>query len=448
MQSNHTAAGVIARVLMILAALTGVSQARAGILVESVSTPYGTFAGVDYLRHAGRFVGTTAKGEFRVPFEIIAPADPDKGNGTVLFEPPHFIYGTFAKDRVLGSELLFDRGFSYASVGFSNEGYNLLNPFVGDAIIAGFAVVANDWPFPRDVEILKQFAEALVEDSTAIAALGEIDRRYAFGVSQSAEALYELFYGPGAAGIFDLTVLHVPLWRPAFARPDVLSVLPESFTPLADIGKVMIVSAEGDLLISQSMQLRNAAAHPNYRVYEVAGAPHLTLDVVIDGFRTNPLDVGPVVRAAFVNGHAWQMKNSLPPQSALLDAAGPNEVDPVYWFPTGIARDANLNAAGGVQFPDVSSGRAFHLASALGVEVIPGLPGLIGLWFDLACASANGGTNPGPRFDDHGDYVSQVAKQASRLARDGYILNADKQAIITAAAGSDVGKPGSCNLAP
>jgi hypothetical protein len=422
----------VARFFILAAAVVAIGQAQAGMLVESVSEHYDKFRGVDYVRYTGRFEGATSKGAYRVPFEIVAPADPDKGNGTVVFEPPHFIYGTFARDVVLG---------------------NLLDPFVADAMIAGVPVIANmpaegAVPFPRDVEILKQFAEALIADPTAVAALGKIDRRYAYGLSQSAEAMYELFYGPGAAGIFDLTVLHVPLWRPAFARSDVLAVLPETFTPLSDIGKVMIVSAEGDLLISQSMQLRNAASHPDYRLYEVAGAPHLALDVVVDGVRTNPLDLSPVVRAAFNNGHRWQMGNKLPPASTLLEAATPGEIDPVYWVSTGIARDANLNAAGGVRFPDVAIGRAFHFPSAPGVEVIPGLQGLIGFWFDLACIPAPEAMSFEPRFTNHGDYVRQVTHKAFALAQQGYILRSDMRELIRAAAGSDVGKPGTCSAAP
>jgi hypothetical protein len=453
MNTQTRFSGRIARLCVLAATVVAIGQVQAGMLVESVSEHYDTFRGVDYVRYTGRFEGTTSKGTFRVPFEIVAPADPGKGNRTVVFEPPHFIYGTFARDVVLGSDLLFNRRFSHASVGFSNEGFNLLNPFAADAVIAGIPVLANmpaegAIPFPRDVEILKQFAEALVTDPTAVAALGQIDRRYAYGLSQSAEAMYELFYGPGAAGIFDLTVLHVPLWRPPFARPDVLATLPDTFTPLSDIGKVMIVSAEGDLLISQSMQLRNAAAHPDYRLYEVAGAPHLALDVVVDGVRTNPLDLTPIVRAAFNNGHRWQMGNKLPPASTLLDAAAPGEIDPVYWASTGIARDANLNAAGGVRFPDVSIGRAFHFPSAPGVEVIPGLPGLIGFWFDLACAPAPHAISPEPRFANHGDYVRQVIRTAFTLARQGYILRSDMRELIRAAAKSDVGKPGTCSAAP
>ena len=447
MKSTTRQSAPLARLAATAVALITFAQADAGTLVETVSEPFGTFNGVDYVRHTGRFVGKTPKGEFRVPFEIVAPADSREGNRTVVFEPPHFIFGTAGRDATLGHDLLFGRRFSHASVGFSNEGYNLLDPTVGDAVIAGHSVLANVPvagelpPFPRDVEILKQFAEALVDDPTAAQALGRLKRRYAYGVSQSAEAMYELFYGPGAAGIFDVSVLYVPLWRPAFARPDVLATLPDEFTPLPDIGKVMLVSAEGDLLISRSLQLRNAAPHPNYRVYEVAGAPHLAQDVVVDNVRTNPLDLAPVVRAAFVAGHRWQVWNHRPPQSRLLAPAGDGEIDPVYMVPTGIGRDPNGNAAGGVRFPDVANGRALHIASALDVEVIPGLPGLIGLWFDLACA-------PVPLFDSHRDYVRSVWRYTLTLLWQRLILPVDANALIQEALASDVGKPGSCSAAP
>jgi hypothetical protein len=431
--------------ILALLAMSTAARADAAALIEISSSPYGAFGGLDYVRHAGRFVGETSRGAFRVPFEIVAPADPRRGNRTVLFEAPHFIYGTAGRDSTFGPDLLFQRRFSHASVGFSNEGFNLLDPFVADAIIAGESVIANNPPFLRDVEILKQFVEALRNDPAARNALGNVKRRYAYGVSQSAEALYELFYGPGGTGIFDLTILHVPLWRPPFARADVLAALPDDFTPLPDIGKVMIVSAEGDLLISESLELRHAVSDRNYRVYEVAGAPHLADDSpVAPGLRTNPLDVAPVVRAAFVRGDRWVRRGMHPPRNRLLHSAPDGDIDPIYLAETGIARDANGNAAGGVRFPDVAIGRAFFVASALDIEVIPGLPGLIGFWTDLACAPAPGSDSIEARISSHREYVLDVWRQTLRLLAHGYLLPADASALVRSAADSDVGKAGYC----
>ncbi len=424
------------------------TETIAAQLVPTGQSDAGTLDGVPSVTHTGRFTGATAHGEFLVPYEITAPADPRHGNRRVVFEPPHFTLRTPGRDAVLGTELLFGRGYSHASVGFSNQGENMLDTGADNFTIAGLQVGENDFPFPRDVEILKQFVEALHRDPVARATLGHVRKVYAFGTSQSAEALYELAYGPGAANLFDLTVLQVPLWRPAFARPDTLAVLPEVFEPLEEIGKVMLVSAEGDLLISQSMQLRNALASPNYRLYELAGAPHLFMDIEIGGIRTNPLDHSAVVRAVFVAGDRWVRRGKRPPNSRILDVAAPGTIDPIYLFETGIARDVNGNASGGVRFPDVANGRALHIASLLDIELIPGLPGLIGAWFDLACAPEPGSATGQPRFTSHRQYVHSVWQQAFSLMWDGYLLPRDALQLLWIARDSDVGRPQSCAGTP
>lgn len=416
--------------------------AIAGVLEVSGEAPYGKFRGEDYVRYTGRFVGETAQGAFRVPFEIVAPAKPRRGNGTVVIEPPHFILGTPGRDVILGDELLFERRMSYATVGFAVTGGNLLDPSATDLMIAGQPALPDAFPFARDVEILARFSEALAHDPHALEILGQIRFRYAFGVSQSAEALYELQYGPGAEGAFDLTVMHVPLWRPAFADPRTLAILPDEFEPLDGIGKVMMISAEGDLIASESIELRNAvrgpSANPNYRLYEVAGAPHLSQPIPL-----NPLDAAPVARAAFAAGHRWVYYHRTPPATALLEDSMPGEIDFIYGRETGIARDMDGNALGGIALPDVEVGRALYVAS-IPVTIPPGLVGLVGAWFDLACVPKPGSGSSDPRFANHGTYVSGVWQQSLRLLQSGYLLPGDLWRIVRDAAHSDVGKPGTC----
>lgn len=422
--------------------------AEAAVLESDTADYFGTFDGVDYIRYAGRFSGETAKGHFRVPFEIVAPADPADGNRTVVFEPPHFQFGAGGRDSTFGVEFLFGRGFRHATVGFGEFFRNILDPEAEDAVIGGEPVSAKMIPGVRDVEILKQFAEALSTDPYALNMLGQVKRKYAFGVSQSAEALFEIQYGQGAAGLFDLTILQLALWRPVFAEPAVLAVLPEQFSPLADIGKVMLVASEGDQIITGSAPFRDAVEGPdaqrNYRLYEVAGAPHLALDIQLDPTtRTNPLGVEAIVRAALVAGHRWVRRGIRPPRSRLLVSASHGEVDPVYGFETGIARDANLNARGGIRFPDVAIGRALFVASS-SAEIVPGFPGLAGVWFDRACARKEGTDRP--RFRSHKAYVKRVARRALRLVRRGYLLPIDATSLIHKARESDVGRPGACDM--
>lgn len=79
-------------------------------LVPDSSAPFGSFNGVRFLRHTGTFRGETELGAFRMPYEIVAPAAPELGNGTVLLEPPHFTAGMVGRDVVLGRRLLFGSG--------------------------------------------------------------------------------------------------------------------------------------------------------------------------------------------------------------------------------------------------------------------------------------------------------------------------------------------------
>ena len=419
----------------------------AGTLEPGSSGPFGTFNNVDYIRYTGRFTGVTAKGAFRMPYEIVAPVLPSLGNGTVLVEPPHFILGLVGRDGILGRRLLFDRGFSYATVGFGDAGLNILEPGATDLIIAGEPAIINDLPETRDPEILVQFAETIVTDPVATGILGPIQRRYAFGVSQTADAgLAAAFYGPGAVGVFDFTLLFVHLWGFFFAdTPE----LPEEFVPLDGIGKVIFVASEGDQFLSESVMLRRAVvgplAHQNYRLYEVAGAPHFALDPPF-----NPLDASVVARAAFIAGDEWVRFGAQPPPSALMESSPAGVIDPTYKavlgidIVTGIARDDNGNARGGVRLPDVELGRALFIASLPGFEIIPDLPGIVGLWFDLACEPAPGSTSDLPRFRNHGEYVDAVAAQAEMLSAQRYLLPEDAGALISLAARSQVGKPGSC----
>jgi hypothetical protein len=421
------------------------TSASAACFVDTASEPFGTFGGIEYIRYTGRFVGTTAPptglGDYRMAFEIVAPANPALGNGTVFIEPPHFGFGPAGRDLVLGRDFLFGHGFSYASVGFGTDGLNILDPTAPDLVLAN-QPVGNLGPDPvTDFDILVQFVQALTGDPFAQATLGVIQRKAGYGVSQTA-AIWQVVFHRGGQGLLDFTLLERDLWRVSFEEPlaqQIREILPEEFIPLTGIGKVIFVLSEGDQLAGTAAQLRRSVVGPtadpaHYRLYEVAGAPHFAVPPPF-----NPLDFSGVVRAMLLAGDQWVRTGTPPPPSVLLAQAPPGTIDPVYGFETGIARDANLNALGGIRFPDVEVGRAQFKASVLDFEFFPGLPGLTGEWYDLQCHDGS------PRFADHGDYVSRVVQQANALRNGGYLLEADAEALKEQAAESEVGQPGTCS---
>ncbi|HSM03593.1 MAG TPA: alpha/beta hydrolase domain-containing protein [Longimicrobiales bacterium] len=419
---------------------TGVSEvalvppAAATALVETSIEPFGRYRGRDYLIHRGRFEGTTSLGAFRVPWEMVAPAVPASGNGALLFEPPHFTFGPLGRDLALGREFLFERGYAWASVGFGANGLNLLDPAADDAVLKGEPVEAPGtirFGLPPDEEILIQFVELLVAGGAA-ERIGPVERWYAYGASQTAGALLETYNAPGGAGLFDFTLLEAAIWQPFFALPDEFERLNGPFTPPPGIDKVILVESEADLILGETEQFRQVGDLPGWRIWEVAGAAHLPSP-------SNPLEHQAVARAALVAGDAWVRLGAEPPPTLLLEEAPPGQVDPVYGLPTGIARDADGNAHGGVRLPDLAVGRGQYIA----VDLL-GNP-LGGLFVDLACAAASGEPSGEPRLNEHGAYVMGVARQSRALREGGYLLSEDAIALIREAAVSDVGKPWRCD---
>jgi hypothetical protein len=434
---------LLTSITIITLVLSTSMAASAATFVETASEPFGRFGGVEYIRHTGRFVGTTALGAYRMAFEIVAPADPGLGNGTVLIEPPHFVNGTWGRDLVLGRAFLFGYGFSYATVGFGTVGLNILDPAATDLVVAGEPV--GNLPGPvTDFDILAQFVQALSSEPFAVAALGVIERKAGYGASETAEVWEVVFHRPGGQGLLDFTLLDRDVWRaPALdvIDPAFLENLPQEFAPLTGVGKVIFVLCEADQLISSAAQLRRSVVGPdadpgNYRLYEIAGAPHVDVPPPF-----NPLNPAGVVRAMLLAGDQWVRAATPPPPSALLAQAPPGAIDPVYGFETGIARDTELNALGGIRFPDVEVGRALFIASLLDVEILPGFPGLVGAWFDLQCVPLADGSS---RFASHGDYVQRVVRQANALHSSGFLLEADAVALEQQAAESEVGNPDTC----
>lgn len=428
-----------------LFAAQGPAGASTATFSNITSEPFGTFDGVEFVRYTGRFQGATSLGQYDVPFEVVASADPTLGNGVVVMEPPHFTLGLPMRDFVITREVMFGGGFSYATVGYGEFGLTILDPTASNVVIAGEVALIGDPDPVLDYEILVQFAEALNTDTFALEALGALEHRYATGVSQSAQTLYKILHRADAGGLIDFTILTNALWKPAFALPIENAGLPNEFNPIDGVGNVIFVEAEWDLLpLGRGQSFRSAANHPNYRIYEIAGAPHVPA-VLIPAETDpplNPLNTALIARAAFLAGDEWTRFGLAPPPTTVLDASA--AVDPVYGLPTGIARDADLNASGGVRLPDVEVGRAQFVASALlAAAPIPSPLNLFaGIVLDLACEPLPDGST---RFRNHGDYVSRFNDQANLLVNQRFLRPADAEAMKEVAAESEIGKPLSCD---
>jgi len=399
-----------------------------GIVEGSVtSEPYGTFNGIAYVKYEGRFVGL-ADGEYDVPFEIIAPEDPNQGNGIAIVEPFHPLGDAGALKGYLTPEFLLERGFSHAGIGYREDAADPMAWYLED----------------DPIEILNNYALCLREDDAARDMVGDLDWLYGVGVSRVTVPLLALLASEGTA-VLDFSFLFVPSWEVG------------TYTQHPSSNNIMVFLTEWDLVDSARWGLNTDAlrgSSETYRSYEVAGGPHVpdiqwvrkicmeTYGITSEG--TTPLDWSPAARALFLAGHRWTTEGIEPPPSAYLAEAQEGEIDPVYQaeyeleLETGIARDENGNALGGIRLPDLEIGRGQYIAldplSFFGF-------GLFGTWEDLQCESLDGRD----RFRNHGKYVSQFVRQTRELVREGFLLEEDAERMIEGAAESDVGKPHSCS---
>jgi hypothetical protein len=280
-------------------------------LARPSATPIGSFGGIEYVQYDGIFEGQSSIGTYRVPYRITAPKESNRGNRTVVVEPPHYATGLGTLDFALGRGFLLGRGFAHAGVGYSTTNYGpgfdlrILDPTVhGVFINGGF----DDEGGRTDDEIIVDFGRALASDPRARSMLGRVDRRYLTGFSDSSQPVLRMVNSGQADGVFDLAFPYT-----AFGE-DPQPVLANHRYK----GKLIIVNSEW--VVEPSADLVDRGVAPRqYRFYAVAGSPHVP-DFLVPFFSnmTTPASFQPELRAHFLQGHRWVIEGQPPPASTHL----------------------------------------------------------------------------------------------------------------------------------
>lgn len=338
-----------------------------GTITPPTSSTNYTFNNVPYVQLKGEFKGhTTASGAFAVPYEIMTPANPAQGNRTFVFEPPHFSGGPVAREVYLGLGFLFSRGFSHASVGYSNVNRRILDRNPAFPLVIANTPVTTFLPAPdpeneiTDHNIMRQFAFTLRNSPPSF--VGPVERIYGIGFSDSGDAVHHI-YGMFGHQLFDIsfacTAAFRPPVRPAVANP------------------IMVFNTEADFGVETVID----PAFPNYRWYAVAGAPHIPDNLrtrvffhtdpppLRPGFNpiapskvegTTPIDWVPIIKALFMAGDEWARSLKKPP----VVQPPPSVILKVV--PGGLlARDVAGNALGGIRHPAVECKEATFIASVV-----------------------------------------------------------------------------------
>lgn len=395
-----------ARLFLVLALMLGLCSMAPGPVTASdgpftgvTASPYGKFKGVEYVRYVGQFEGMAPGGPYSVLFEVVAPQDPARSNGTLIVEPYHLGDYPGGREFFLSPQYLFENGFMHAA----------LRWYLGD--VMPFSPLGGMTPaqVADAAAIISSFVGAIQTEPQGLAMVGTVERVYATGISFTSYAIHEVLHTPQGEGLFDLSLLVTPRWyRETHEQPE-------------NTGKVIIVQTEAETVADALFGLHSAATHgesDTYRFYEFAGAAHIPNNALSRALYgepnvgTNTLDWTLAMRAVLAAGHAWVMEGVAPPPSTLIAAAPAGEIDPVYGVETGIARDALGNALGGVRMPDLAIGRGQYIASDMSIYW---MGGLVGALIDMRCEV----------FRNHGAYVSQFAQAADSLVSQRFLLPRD-----------------------
>lgn len=432
------------------AAIAVISSASAAGRIDSgtlVQVPHGNFNGVQYTRYEAMFEGTTSnKRAYRVPCQIVAPANPAQGSGTLLFD--WLVQSTLttavgqeqADARyIMKDDFLFGLGLSYATVrcdptciGASSPISDPTRPWSDNLLDTSseFITSAGD-----EFDIVVDYVKALRTDPVALQVLGNINRRAAFSYSAGGGRLRGLLRIPMGKGLFDFSVIGGVGIGYSHPLGNGVGSSNAEKAPLAGAGLEIDIQSETEVVFGGD---RARHEEPNYRLYQIAGSAHIrNIDVVefglLDPEKANPAEWTPFVRALFVAGNKW-CDGIAPPPSIWLGA----------WNDPKIVRDANGNALVRYVGTQPINTTAYRLPEvAVGEnQYIPYDPSYEdGTFLGTFRAIGGGHVDLTGSFTDHDAYVEQITSHARDLQAQGYLLKADADAIIQKAIESDIGNP-------
>jgi hypothetical protein len=477
--------------------------------VQSLGSGYLEVEGV-MSGHVSREDGS--QGQYRVPVTLVYPEDPARCAGEALVDVVNSVfYETFelagtgqdplfpsllpAGRLLLGDGFLQSHGYVYGQAQWNK----LVIERQREAGTLADATLTIDrgtdgYLILRDLsDFLRRPAELFAGPVAAPCAAQDV---VAFGGSQTAMLLRQFsFAGLNRAlasnlsfdegKVFEGSLHFVPGGRcraltderPWFAYSFAQC---EGATPEGQ-GKVITINSEADVQIVAGWRARPDGGAADYRLYEVAGAPHTPKPLIplkLLGLRPpnaaeqNYVELAPVLRAMAVQLHAWLEGGAAPPPSvfvrgrvARLDAPFFSSAswgsDSRLAFVTTLGEDGN--ALGGVRLP--------HVRTTLASGVRVGGP--LGLYRGTECTNdptnstyivhcalsgdvniynmAGGTFTPYPQvnarmcsafYPSHQAYTTAVSEAAAHAVAERWILADEVGAIVAAAEQKTTEYPG------
>jgi hypothetical protein len=185
---------------------------------------------------------------------------------------------------------------------------------------------------------------------------------------------------------------------------------------------------------------------PSVRMYDVAGASHVTVMKAPACDRPpGQLDWAPVARATLQRLDRWVAHNEAPPATRLMPLQAATDDPAVLQAPRTLPkavvqvpqRDVDGNPLGGVRLPDIAVPVGVH--GGQNAPLTTFTCSLVGAFQPFARVRAPGEGGPASlaeRYADQQDYVNKVRVAARAAEADGFLLPEDAAVIVNAAAES------------
>jgi Alpha/beta hydrolase domain len=431
--------------------LSGQATGEIKKITVTSSTDIGQFRGKSYREVRATMDGAAPGGAYSVPVVLAFPVAATDYNGfavidvvnTVTVGDADFVAGGRVYDVArlhMGEDYLFGNGNYYVGVLWDKAAAELLQTGKIGAPSDGYEIL-------RDAARLARAPAEVPFSSDAVPPRGA-DQVVAYGFSQSAGLLRGWYFRRLNTQKGDPTFDGALIAGAGGYCMELMAQKDANWAQcggaLADGGKVIVISTEGDVEWTGFVERGETA---DYRVIEIAGVSHIPAALV--DFRKlglpnqNPIDGLPVFRAALTNLQAWLRGTTPPPSIHITLKEGP--AGDLFGDPfREAARDGDGNALGGVRLP--------HMPTMSEGSKIAGAPlgtydGLNLEFKDKNRYFLSGGAfTPFPQdkiralYADHAAYVSAVKLAADDLVAQRYILPEDANAYIEAAKRSDIGQ--------
>jgi hypothetical protein len=435
------------------------------VTIDSVATLPGR-SGYVYLE--ATINGTVARddgsvGEYSVPLVLKYPMAGGNGVGVVdwvnssRLQNEGWIEDEFRIGQILlttAGDYLFEEGYTYAAVQWSKSVTEIFGPTppvdgrpYNHLAYGTIERGADAWEILRDAaRLLKDPGPLRASGSGAMWTAPEaVEIALSAGYSQTgALQMGFLAEGQNVRGgelMYDghlIAKIGYICPRLDDVPPD-YGVIPQPClaSPSGDPSRVIHVVAQGDVESMFMAALTRFPHDPNWRQYELAGVAHIPPSILDLGADQNPIESAPVIRGALRSLERWISQGLAAPPSRFL--TGP--VDDQGDLRTEL--DSDGNARGGLRLP--------HMEQVIDGQ-LAGAP--LGTYTGIDPAGEPpygpfGGTfNPFTheeiceRYPDPAVYSDRVTRAADRLLAEGYIVQADRDAYVSAAGGRFLLEPG------